>query len=136
MNRTLCVRMALALSGFACVVAQASEGVASTKRAWTVPDIVEVSQITSIAMSDDGRRVAYTVKQPSLRTGELRYELYVLDRAAGGVPATRILEGKYVGEVSAHPGTLLWTVRADLSNGVQLYDIDAHGTSAPLVVDP
>jgi dipeptidyl aminopeptidase/acylaminoacyl peptidase len=101
-------------------------------REWAAKDIVEIRRITSLALSSDKRAVAFIVKQLFVDTNDVRYGLYVHDNG----PAHKIAESSYIADLTSHPKTGLWTVRADLGSGVQLYDIDSQAHSQPLVVNP
>jgi dipeptidyl aminopeptidase/acylaminoacyl peptidase len=98
----------------------------SKGRSWTIPDIVEVSRITGVAIRGATHVTAYVLKQPSIADGENHYELYVVDPTHQGVPR-KLLAAKFIGDLSWHPATSNWTVRADLGTGVQLYDVTGEG---------
>jgi hypothetical protein len=98
----------------------------SRGRSWTISDIVEVSRITGVAIRGATHVTAYVLKQPSIADGENHYELYVVDPAHQGVPR-KLLAAKFMGDLSWHPATSNWTVRADLGTGVQLYDVTDEG---------
>lgn len=100
-------------------------------RRWTAADIIEVTRITSTAISDDGRRIAFIVKQPSLAAGADRYGLYLLDRDAG--PARLVLESSYLADLQRRPNGATWTLLAELGAGVQLYEVNAKGIPRLLV---
>ncbi len=104
------------------------------RRSWSVADIVEVRRITDTAISERTRQVAFVIKQPFLAANDIRYGLYVMD--AHGRRATKIVETDYIDQLSWHPGSDLWTIRADFGSGIQLYDIDGLGGDHPLVVNP
>jgi dipeptidyl aminopeptidase/acylaminoacyl peptidase len=95
-------------------------------RSWTIPDIVEVCRITGVAIRGATHVTAYVLKQPSIADGENHYELYVVDPAHQGVPR-KLLAAIFIGNLSWHPATSNWTVRADLGTGVQLYDVTDEG---------
>jgi dipeptidyl aminopeptidase/acylaminoacyl peptidase len=105
------------------------------KREWTIHDIVEVRRITEVALSDDAEQVAFVIKQSSLALDTLRYGLYIADVGRPG-SARKIAESFYLAELSHHPHSKLWTVRADFGAGVQLYDIDDRGGFHALVNVP
>lgn len=112
-----------------------SESAGSQPRRWTIADIVEVRQITDLAISAEGGRVAFIVRQSFTDDGNVRFGLYLIERTAPGL-ARKLLEASYLAEVSTHPASRSWTLRADVGAGVQLYDVDDRGRLKPLVVNP
>ncbi|WP_340645937.1 prolyl oligopeptidase family serine peptidase, partial [Phenylobacterium sp.] len=96
-----------------------------------MPDIIEVTRITSVAISADGARWAFIAKQPSLDLGESRYGLYL---GAGDGPARKVAEGPFIADLQARPGHQGWTVRGAFGDGVQVYELDATGRRTPRVV--
>ena len=101
-------------------------------REWTIADIVEVRRITEVAMAENAEEVAFIVKQSSLALNTIRYGLYIADVSRPG-SANKIAESSYLAELSHHPHSKMWTVRADFGIGVQLYDIDDSGQFRALV---
>jgi Prolyl oligopeptidase family len=101
-------------------------------RAWTTRDIIELRDITETALSERSTSVAFVVKQLLVEPNVTRYALYVAQREAPG-PARKLLESPYLADLSWHRGTDRWSVRADLGDGVQLYDVDDVGQSHPVV---
>ncbi|WP_129774476.1 prolyl oligopeptidase family serine peptidase [Peristeroidobacter soli] len=108
-------------------------GPAGGTRSWTIRDIVETGQITSTTLDEQRRRVAFVFRQSSVERGDTRFSLYVVP-ADGSSAARKILDTAYMDDVSPRPGTDRWTVRADLGQGVQLYEIDDRGGTRPLIV--
>lgn len=104
-------------------------------RGWTIPDIVEVTRITAIAVQGRSRTVAFVLKQPSIARSENRYGLYLLAADKPG-PARKLLEASYLADLQWRPGTQDWTFRGDLGQGVQLYKMDGAGSTRGLVVNP
>ena len=111
-------------------LAASQRGPAAT-RGWTFSDIIEVTRITSVAISADGARWAFILKQPSLVLGESRYGLYV---GAGEDPARRVAESAFLADLQARPGRKTWTLRGDFGDGVQVYEIDDAGQRSARVV--
>jgi dipeptidyl aminopeptidase/acylaminoacyl peptidase len=105
---------------------------AEQHEAWTVRDIVEVTRISSIAIRGTTDVTAFILKQPSIADGSNHFGLYVVDLRHAGRP-TKVLEASFLGDLSWHPGTCNWSVRADLGNGVQLYDVAEDGRVVRLV---
>ena len=93
-------------------------------RGWTLSDIVEVTRITSVAISADGARWAFVAKQPSLELGESLYGLYV---GAGDSAARKVADSTLLADLQARPGHKTWTLRGEFGRGVQVYDIDDTG---------
>lgn len=100
-------------------------------RGWTLSDIVEVTRITSVAISADGARWAFVVKQPSLDLAESRYGLYV---GTGDGPARKVADSAYLADLQPRPGHKTWTLRGEFGHGVQVYDIDDAGRRTPRLV--
>lgn len=106
------------------VTLSASQTPHLSQRGWTLSDIVEVTRITSIAISADGARWAFVLKQPSLDLGESRYGLYV---GAGDGAARKVADSTYLADLQQRPGHKTWTLRGEFGHGVQVYDIDDVG---------
>jgi dienelactone hydrolase len=109
-----------------------AEADAQQLKSWTIRDIVEVTRISGIAIRGTTDVTAFILKQPSIADGSNHFGLYVVDLQHAGQPA-KVLEASFLGDLSWHPGTYNWTVRADLGDGVQLYDIAEDGHVARLV---
>ena len=103
-------------------------------RGWTIRDIVEISEITGIAVTQNPQQVGFVIRQPSVQAGTITYGLYVVD-VKGLSPARKILEAPYIAQLSRDPNGHAWTVLADVGSGVQVYDIDDSGATTPLVVN-
>jgi dipeptidyl aminopeptidase/acylaminoacyl peptidase len=101
-------------------------------RGWTARDIVEIRWITDIAISSDARAVAFLLKQSFVEPNEIRYGLYLIERSGKRI-ARKLAESPYIADLSLHPDTALWTVRADFGSGAQLYEVDAVGKTHLLV---
>lgn len=104
-------------------LAASDRGPAETRN-WTFSDIIEVTRITSVAISADGGRWAFILKQPSLELGESRYGLYV---GKGVGPARKVAESAYLADLQARPSHATWTLRGAFGHGVQVYEIDDAG---------
>lgn len=109
----------------------AAYGGPAPARAWTKADIIEVTRITSVAISADGARYAFILKQPSIALDENRYGLYV-GRLGGG--AQKVAESAFLADLQARPGRPTWNVRGDFGQGVQVYDVDNHGRRRARVI--
>ena len=109
----------------------ASERGPPATRGWIFSDIIEVSRITSVAISAEGGRWAFILKQPSLALGECRYGLYV---GAGDGPARKVAESSYLADLQARPGHKTWTLRGEFGQGVQVYELDEAGRRTARVV--
>jgi dipeptidyl aminopeptidase/acylaminoacyl peptidase len=110
----------------------ATTAAARGTRGWSIRDIVELRLVTDLSISEDERTVAFVVKQSFIDTADIRFGLYVASRDGKGF-AHKLAESSYMADLSRHPGTALWTVRANFGRGVQLYDIDAQGKPRLLV---
>lgn len=106
--------------------------VPNSTRPWNIADIVEVRRITDVAISEESHQVAFIVKQAFLDTDVVRYGLYLLE--PDGHVAQKLAEASYIVQLSWHPNSRAWTVRADIGDGVQLYDVDVQGAIRPLLV--
>jgi dipeptidyl aminopeptidase/acylaminoacyl peptidase len=104
-------------------------------RPWTIEDVVEVTRITGSGISADGKRIAFVIRRSFVDSGEIAFALYVLSPGHGAC-AKKVVESAYMADLSRHPGTEWWTIRADFGEGVQLYDIDDGGTIKRLIVNP
>jgi dipeptidyl aminopeptidase/acylaminoacyl peptidase len=114
---------------FAVVAPQTSTG----SRRWSTRDIVQVRDITEVAINETTHEIGFVVKQAFIDSDEVRYGLYVVDPV--GHPARKLLEGAFIADLSWHPSSTHWTVRADLGAAVQLYDVDGEGRELPLVLN-
>jgi dipeptidyl aminopeptidase/acylaminoacyl peptidase len=103
-------------------------------RPWTIPDLVEVSRITAIAIQGQSKAVCFIVKQPSIINGNDRYGIYLIN-ADRREPARKLLEADYLSDLQWRPGSSVWTFRGDVGEGVQLYRIDASGRIGPVVTN-
>ena len=103
-------------------------------RGWTIRDIVEISEITGVAVAENPKQVGFVIRQPSVDAGAITYGLYVVD-IDSLAPARKLLEAPYIAQVSRNPSEAAWTVLADVGAGVQVYDVDDNGTTTPLVVN-
>jgi dipeptidyl aminopeptidase/acylaminoacyl peptidase len=98
-----------------------------------VQKLVELAQVTDLAVRKDGS-AAFVIKKPSLSLGRNSYILYEV--SAHGATPRRLLEAVWMGQLSARPGALEWTILADLGQGVQLYTILLTGSVEALVTNP
>ncbi|HEX5458884.1 MAG TPA: prolyl oligopeptidase family serine peptidase [Steroidobacteraceae bacterium] len=89
---------------------------------WTIPAVVDVKRIESVAVSDLGAKAAYVIKEPSVATDSVNYALYEVSLNRRAQPR-RLLQAKYMRDVTRSPSRGYWTVLADIGSGVQLYDI-------------
>lgn len=110
-----------------------------TRRRWNIASLIELREIgdpwgLSDALAMDGTQVAFVLKQACLPLGNTRYGLYVMDQRAP-LGAKKLLESTFLADLSHHPGTNAWTVRAELGSGVQLYDVDRSGGSSALIIN-
>ena len=103
-------------------------------RSWTTRDIVEVARISDIAIRGATEVTAYILKQPSIADRENHFVLYAVDPEHAGLPR-KLLEAKFLADLSWHPGTHNWTVRGDFGDGVQLYDVTEDGRTLVLLAN-
>ena len=100
---------------------------------WSVRDIVEIRRIKGIAVSDTSRDVAFILEQASVEANDIRYGLYIVDGQRHS--SKKVVEASFIDQVSWHPNSDLWTIRADFGEGVQLYDVGSDGSPHPLAVN-
>jgi dipeptidyl aminopeptidase/acylaminoacyl peptidase len=104
-------------------------------RSWTIRDVIEVARIMEVAIRSTTNVTAYILKQPCIADGKNHFGLFVVDRHDPNHPK-KLLEAQYLGDLSWHPGTTNWTVRADFGGGVQLYDVTENGRATLIVSNP
>lgn len=114
--------------------AQSGQLASSGTRAWTVADLVEVRWVTDVAVSRDGHSVAFLIKRSFLDSGTIRYGIYVTDPNQPG-SARKLLESAFLADLAAHPNKRSWTVRADLGDGIQLYEVGEAAAPRPLIIN-
>lgn len=100
---------------------------------WTIPDIVDVEQIQSVAISPAGGEAAYVLRQPSVTADRIGYGLYVV-ATKGGAEPKRLLQATYISAVTVSPRRGYWTVLANIGKGVELYDVNDRGVTVPVAV--
>jgi dipeptidyl aminopeptidase/acylaminoacyl peptidase len=108
--------------------------IAQPTRGWTLRDIIEVSEISSVAVAQRPRQVGFVIRQRNVDAGTITYGLYVID-ADGSGAARKILESPYMAHLSRDPNDKAWTLLTDLGTGAQVYDIDDNGASTPIIVN-
>jgi dipeptidyl aminopeptidase/acylaminoacyl peptidase len=104
-------------------------------RSWTIRDVIEVARIMEVAIRGTTNVTTYILKQPCIADGKNHFGLFVVDPHDPSHPK-KLLEAQYLGDLSWHPGTTNWTVRADFGGGVQLYDVTEDGRATPIVSNP
>ena len=112
-----------------------SNSTTTPSRHWTVADIVEVTRIKGIAIQGSSRNTAFLLQRPSLEDGKNHYALYEINLKHGG-EVRKLFEADYIADLASRPGTAMWTVRADIGEGIQLYEIDADGAVRRLLIIP
>src|SRR5258708_8128042 len=112
-----------------------SNSTTTPSRHWTVADIVEVTRIKGIAIQGSSRNTAFLLQRPSLEDGKNHYALYEINPKHGG-EVRKLFEADYIADLASRPGTAMWTVRADIGEGIQLYEIDADGAVRRLLIIP
>jgi dipeptidyl aminopeptidase/acylaminoacyl peptidase len=95
-------------------------------RAWTVADVVEITRIKGIAIQGSTKETAFILQRPSIQQGKNLYALYTINPESGE-PAKKRFEADYMADLSSRIGSSRWTVRADIGNGVQLYEVSSDG---------
>ena len=103
--------------------------------AWRSADIIQLREIVETAISEDGQRTAFILKQQFLESGETAFGLYLVEIARPGT-ARKLLESTFMADLSAQPGSARWSIRADMGIGVQLYDVSDSGVVEKIVTSP
>jgi dipeptidyl aminopeptidase/acylaminoacyl peptidase len=115
--------------------ASARQAGAAFMRPWSVADIVEINRVQSITVNSGSNRTAFVMREPSLEEGRNKFALYSADSRTTKQAGSLLLEAAYIADVSWHPGTDKWSIRADIGHGVQLYDVTERGELLPLVIN-
>jgi dipeptidyl aminopeptidase/acylaminoacyl peptidase len=102
-------------------------------RPWTVKDIVEVSEISSVALTEDGATAAYVLKQGTVDDNTVHYALYRLDTQSKQV--RKLLDASHIENVSRDEQSGRWTALVDRGQGTQLYAISDDGQVSDLIVN-
>lgn len=122
------------LAGVALVGSCSAALAGVAPRYWTLADVVSAPQVTDLILTDDERSALYIVRAADAGQDSVVAELRRVDVATG--VQSVLLHAPTIERLRKIPGTCDWSVLADLGSGVQLYRIDAHGHTAPLVVRP
>ncbi len=123
---------ALWLITLACVYGGVACGSpAPEARHWTVRDIVQIKRIEGTAVLGSSRVAAFIVEAPSLADDRVHYSLY---KVSPGHAPTLLVKADFMRNLEWRPGTMDWTMRADLGQGVQLYEVTEAGLVKPLLV--
>src|SRR5258708_36623649 len=101
-------------------------------RAWTVPDVVQVTRIKGLAIRGSTRDTAFILQRPSIARERNLYALYTIN-PANGRRARKLFEADYMADLSSRTGSSSWTVRADTGNAVQLYEVSTDGVPHSVV---
>lgn len=107
--------MSLAALALSCLIADATALAAgAVKRSIEIDDLIAVRKPSQVAMSPDGRWVAYVLMTPSLRDNNYTYDLYVTAADGSGEPRPvfhgEALSGMWASHRKQSP---LWTPSSD-----------------------
>lgn len=98
---------------------------------WTVDDVMALKGVGEVAVSPDGKRVAYVVTERSIETNATNSDIWVVSAAGGD--ARRVTSGPRADRAPQWAGDGSWIAflsdRAD-NRRVQVYGIDPDGGEA------
>jgi dipeptidyl aminopeptidase/acylaminoacyl peptidase len=95
----------------------------------TIDQIISLKRAGSPAVSPDGRRVAYTIRETNWDDNEYETEIWIAD-AAGGTPRQLTNARKSSGAPAWSPDGSLVAFTSDRDGRRQVYLIDPHGGEA------
>jgi dipeptidyl aminopeptidase/acylaminoacyl peptidase len=130
-NRTL--RFALASAALAGVGDPATSKEIGV-RDWTITDIVEAPSILDVALSHDGKEVAYLLRRGSLSENREIFEFHVVSLANGR--DRMVATSSWLGTLRLIPSQDAWSVLGDFGEGVQLYRFDRSGARTTIASQP
>ncbi|MEJ0034957.1 MAG: prolyl oligopeptidase family serine peptidase [Gammaproteobacteria bacterium] len=116
----------------ACALPASAAG--AKARLWTIEDIVTAPEINSVAISVDGGRALYIVRQADLVSNRKVSALHLVQLSTGEDRV--VARGAWMEEARTVPQSDDWSVLADIGSGVQLYRVDRRGGVTPIVVNP
>jgi dipeptidyl aminopeptidase/acylaminoacyl peptidase len=97
------VLLAACAAGWAGAAPRASGGAAEPAPPFTVQDLVRLERISEIAVSADGKRVAYTLRTTDMDANKGRTGIWLLDAHKRGAPALRLTD------IAANAGSASWS---------------------------
>ena len=115
---------------------------ARTMRPVSIDDLISVRKPTELALSPDGRWVAYVVMSPGLRDNSYTHDLYVVPSSGKGQPQ-RVLQGEpQTGSLAAHqrlsptwaPGSDRLAISATRADGVEVRVVHIDSAKSELLL--
>ncbi len=115
---------------------------AQTMRPVSIDDLISVRKPTELALSPDGRWVAYVVMSPGLRDNSYTHDLYVVPSSGKGQPQ-RVLQGEpQTGSLAAHqrlsptwaPGSDRLAISATRADGVEVRVVHIDSAKSELLL--
>jgi len=127
---------------FACCLSAAltvpfgagAAGKPTDARHWTLNDIVTIPEVSDVALSGDGRSVAYVLRKANIATDRTEFELHIVPLV--GDSDRVVMRSLWIDRLQSIPGNSGWSILADIGAGVQLYTVDARSDPRPLIVNP
>lgn len=110
-------------AGMSLIALPSAAGGMEPNRYWSAEDVVTVPKVISLALSSDGKDLAYIEKVAALRENRTLYIVYHLDLATR--VRKEIVRAASADHLKAIAGAKAWNVLLDLGQGQQLYQIDA-----------
>ncbi len=128
--------VALALTATAVAAAGAcspcAAAAADVVQPFTVQDLVRLERISEIAVSPDGKRVAYTLRTTDMDANKGRTSIWLLDAHKRNAPALRLTD------IAANAGSASWSADgryvyylSNRSGSNQVWRSDSRGMDAP-----
>lgn len=113
---------------FAATLAGAQDN--GTPKRWTVDDVMAVKGVGDIAVSPDGKRIAYVVTERNTETNVSNSDVWIV--AATGGDARKVTSGPKADRAPqwSHDGTWLAFLSDRTNNRTQVYGIDPSGGEA------
>ena len=97
--------------------------VGAQKRAFTIPDVYRIQNVSGIQLSPDGQKIAFTLSKSHLETTTSENNIYVLDCRDGSTAVAITTNGKSFGPTWSHDGaSIFFTSFASGSSQVWKYD--------------
>ncbi len=102
-------RLATLVLGLACVLGAAgapgarAAAVAESQQAFTIQDLVRLDRLSEIAVSPDGKRIAYTLRTTDMEANKGRTAVWVLDTGRRNAAPVRLTD------LAANAGSASWS---------------------------
>jgi dipeptidyl aminopeptidase/acylaminoacyl peptidase len=103
-------------------------------RRWTLDDQMTVPELRAIAIAADGDSAAYVTRVADRANDKTVARLTLVDLKSGA--SRELLRAAWIDQLRRIPGSKAWSALIDRGDGVQLYQIEADGQVAPIIVHP